>query len=74
MGARLVDITGLDALESVRSTLTDRGVVVGLARVKQELLADLRAFGLADSIGSDLLFPTLPTTVAAYETWRAGQS
>jgi SulP family sulfate permease len=69
-----VDITGLDALASVRSTLTDRDIVVALARVKQDLLDDLQAYGLADSIGTDLLFPTLPTAVAAYETWRADQS
>lgn len=69
-----VDITGLDALELVRSTLTDRGIVVALARVKQDLLDDLVAYGLADSLGSDLLFPTLPTAVAAYEAWRADQS
>jgi sulfate permease, SulP family len=68
-----VDITGLDALELVRSTLTDRGIVVALARVKQDLLDDLVAYGLADSLGSDLLFPTLPTAVAAYEAWRADQ-
>jgi SulP family sulfate permease len=69
-----VDITGLDALELVRSTLTDRGIIVALARVKQDLLDDLVAYGLADSLGSDLLFPTLPTAVAAYEAWRADQS
>jgi MFS superfamily sulfate permease-like transporter len=69
-----VDITGLDALESVRSTLTGQGIVVALARVKQDLLDDLQAYGLDDSIGSDRLFPTLPTAVAAYEIWRAEQS
>jgi MFS superfamily sulfate permease-like transporter len=69
-----VDITGLDALELVRSTLTDRGIVVRARAVKQDLLDDLVAYGLADSLGSDLLFPTLPTAVAAYEAWRADQS
>ena len=66
-----VDITGLDALDGVRSTLTDQGIVVALARVKQDLLADLKAYGLADSIGPERLFPTLPTAVAAYQNWRA---
>jgi sulfate permease, SulP family len=47
--------------------------VVGLARVKQDLLDDLTAFGLTDSIGPDHIFPTLPTTVAAYEAWRDNQ-
>ena len=40
-----------------------------LARVKQDLLDDLGAFGLADAIGADRLFPTLPTAVEAYREW-----
>ncbi|WP_330262759.1 SulP family inorganic anion transporter [Streptomyces griseorubiginosus] len=61
-----VDITALDAVDELRRQLTDRGVVFALARVKQDLLDDLRAYGLADSVGPDLIFPTLPTAVAAY--------
>ncbi len=64
-----VDITGLDAVESLRRELTGRGVVVGLARVKQELLADLRAYGLVDRIGEERIYPTLPTAVEGYEHW-----
>jgi len=40
-----------------------------LARVKQDLLVRLQAFGLAAKIGQDRLFPTLPTAVAAYQQW-----
>ncbi|MEV5408792.1 sulfate permease [Thermopolyspora sp. NPDC052614] len=65
-----VDITALEAVESVRRDLTNRGIVFALARVKQDLLDDLRAFGLADSVGPDRIFPTLPTSVAAYRKWR----
>jgi SulP family sulfate permease len=64
-----VDITALDAVEELRRELTRRGVVFALARVKQDLLDDLQAFGLADAIGADRLFPTLPTAVAAYQEW-----
>lgn len=39
--------------------------------MKQELLADLRAAGLAELIGEDRIYPTLPTAVDAYEAWRA---
>ena len=67
-----VDITGLDALEEVRAELAGRGVVVALARVKQELRADLLAHGVAGRIGTDLIFPTLPAAVAAY-TKATGQ-
>ena len=43
--------------------------LTAMARVKQDLLDDLRAYGLADSIGPDRLFPTLPTALAAYQSW-----
>ena len=66
-----VDITALDALEDLRRELAERGVVLALARVKQELLADLRTAGLAERIGEERIYPTLPTAVAAYEAWRA---
>jgi MFS superfamily sulfate permease-like transporter len=65
-----VDITALDALEDLRRELAGRGIVVALARVKQELLADLRAAGLAARIGEERIFPTLPTALAAYEDRR----
>lgn len=64
-----VDITALDALESLRSALAQRGITVALARVKRDLLDALEASGLADAIGRDHLYPTLPTALAAYEEW-----
>jgi sulfate permease, SulP family len=67
-----VDFTGLEALDSVREEITRRGAVFALARVKQDLLARLQAFGLSDKIGKELLFPTLPTAEAAYQAWAAG--
>jgi MFS superfamily sulfate permease-like transporter len=66
-----VDITALDAVEQLRQELDARGIVFALARVKQDLLEQLEAFGLAAKVGPDRIFPTLPTAVAAYETWRA---
>jgi len=64
-----VDSTGLDALEDLRADLTGRGIVFGLARVKQDLLAALDAYGLTAAIGAERIFPTLPTAVAAYRDW-----
>ncbi|MFH9824975.1 SulP family inorganic anion transporter [Streptomyces bobili] len=64
-----VDITALDALDDLRRELDHRGIVLALARVKQDLLADLTAYGLVDTVGGDRVFPTLPTAVAAYRTW-----
>jgi sulfate permease, SulP family len=64
-----VDFTALEAVEAVRAELSRRGIIVGLARVKQDLLDDLRAYGLAEKIGTQRIFPTLPTAVAAYQEW-----
>jgi MFS superfamily sulfate permease-like transporter len=68
-----VDSTGLDAVEALRAELTHRGIVFALARAKQDLLAALGAYGLTTTIGPDLIFPTLPTAVAAYRDWRQTQ-
>ncbi|WP_406164668.1 SulP family inorganic anion transporter [Streptomyces sp. NBC_00996] len=68
-----VDITALDAVDELRRELTHRGIVFALARVKQDLLDDLEAYGLADSVGKDRIFPTLPTAVAAYRIWLGSQ-
>jgi sulfate permease, SulP family len=40
-----------------------------MARVKQDLLVALRAAGLADRVGAERIFPTLPTAVEAYVDW-----
>jgi len=64
-----VDITALESVDDLRRELDQRGIVFALARVKQELLVELRAFGLAERVGEDRIFPTLPTAVAAYRDW-----
>lgn len=66
-----VDITALDAVHALRRELTDRGIVFALARVKQDLLDDLTAYGLAHTVGPERIFPTLPTAVAAYREFAA---
>ena len=33
-------------------------------------MGPLRAYGLVDRIGPDLLFPTLPTAETAYQDWE----
>ena len=62
-----LDVTSGDALEELRQELDRRGVVFGMARVKQDLRSELAAAGLVKRIGGDRIFPTtLPTAVAAY--------
>ena len=62
-----IDITAADAVHTLCDVLDTRDVVLALARVKQDLLHDLRHSGLADRIGADRIFPTLPTAVAAFK-------
>jgi SulP family sulfate permease len=69
-----VDITALDAMDALRRELDRRGIAFALARVKQDLLDDLDAFGLTAKIGPERIFPTLPTAVAGYEEWRRHQA
>ncbi len=65
-----VDITALDSVDELRREPAGRGIVFALAGVKQDLLGDLDAYGLTESVGADLIFPALPTAVTAYRDWR----
>ena len=58
-----IDLTAVDALEEVRRTLAERGVVFALARVKFEVREILASTGFIDRIGEDRVFMTLPTAV-----------
>lgn len=66
-----VDLTSVDTLAELRDTLAGRGIEFCLARVKQELRADLAASGLLDSVADDRIFATLPSAVTAYAQWYA---
>ena len=65
-----VDITGLDALEEVRHECVDRGIVMALVRVKHEVIEELERHGVAERIGMDRIYPTLPTAVTAFTAWQ----
>ncbi|WP_405876968.1 sulfate permease [Streptomyces sp. NBC_01384] len=64
-----VDITALDAVDALRQEFERRHVVFALARVKQDLRDDLDAYGLTEAIGTDRIFPTLPTAMSGYLEW-----
>jgi sulfate permease, SulP family len=61
-----IDITAIDALESLRAELERRGIVLALARVKQDLRDDLEAADFVDRLGPARIFLTLPTAVEAF--------
>jgi sulfate permease, SulP family len=64
-----VDSTGLDALEQLHDELQGRGIVLALARVKNDLMIPMRRYGVADVIGEENMYATLPTAVEAYRAW-----
>jgi high affinity sulfate transporter 1 len=66
-----IDITAIDALDALREELAQRGIVLALARVKQDLRDDLEAAGFLDRLGREHVFLTLPTAVEAFHTRTA---
>lgn len=64
-----IDLTAVDALDRLRLELEDRGILFAMARVKQDLRQQLEAAGFVEQVGADLIFPTLPTAMAAYASW-----
>jgi SulP family sulfate permease len=65
----LVARAAADALEELRARLTDRGIVFATTHLRTELRTALTKTGWVGRLGTDHLFATLPTAVAAYEQW-----
>ena len=64
-----IDSTAVAALEELRHQLHDRGVHLAMARVKQDLAVQLARAGFLQKIGTDRVFPTLPTALEGYREW-----
>jgi high affinity sulfate transporter 1 len=62
-----IDLTAADALGELQDELEQRGIVLALARVKQDLREQLERIGLITHIGQDRLFATLPVALEAFE-------
>jgi len=69
-----VDITAADALRELAQELADRGIELGLARVKFDLYEPLDRAGVIDVIGKDMLFATLPVAEEAYLKWAVARA
>ena len=67
-----IDVTAVDALDALREELASRGIVLALARVKQELRDDLESAGFLDRLGPGRVFYTLPTAVEAFRAEQPG--
>jgi sulfate permease, SulP family len=62
-----IDLTSADALGELNDELERRGILLALARVKQDLRVQLERIGLVTHIGPDRLFATLPVALEAFE-------
>ena len=62
-----IDLTAADALGELHDELERRGVVLALARVKQDLREQMERIGLVTHIGQDRLFATLPVALEAFD-------
>lgn len=69
-----IDVTDADALESLRTELDRRGIVLALARLKQDLRDQLAPTRLLGRIGEEHIFPTMPTAVDGYRAWQERES
>jgi SulP family sulfate permease len=61
-----IDITAADALGELHDELDRRGVVLAMARVKQDLRDQLETIGMITHIGPEWLFATLPVAEEAF--------
>ena len=61
-----LDSTALDMLTELHTSLDKQGTELWLARVKNDVLLPMRDHGVAEAIGEENMYPTLPTAVAAY--------
>lgn len=68
-----VDSTGADALQALSAELADAGIRFVLVRAHSELLETLGRTPLLADIGSQYVFPTLPTLVSAFEEQSPGR-
>jgi high affinity sulfate transporter 1 len=69
-----VDITAADALKELHRELKLREITLGLARLKQDLRAELERAGLIAEVGEHMLFPTLPTVLQTFAARHTDES
>jgi SulP family sulfate permease len=62
-----IDITAVDMLLELYDNLSDRHITLAMARVKQDLYAQLRRSGLLERIGPEHIFFTLPSAIEGFQ-------
>jgi SulP family sulfate permease len=64
--ANVLDFTGAEAIEQIRSELAAQGITLAFARSRGLFDVGLRRLGVADRIGADLMFPSVRSGVQAF--------
>ena len=65
-----LDMTAAEALQQLVSDLAKRRILFAMARVKQDLRAQLLRGGLLNIIDEEHIYPTLPVAVEGFERWQ----
>jgi sulfate permease, SulP family len=63
-----IDITAMDMLEELYDELAIRGITFAMARVKQDLYAQLKRSPLLNKISEDRIYLTLHTMIIGFES------
>jgi sulfate permease, SulP family len=63
-----LDVTAADMLAELHDELAARGITLAMARVKQDLLVQLKRSGLLEKIGAKQIYFTLHRAIAAFQT------
>jgi sulfate permease, SulP family len=63
-----IDITAMDILEELSDELADRGITFAMARVKQDLYAQLKRSSLLKKITDDRIYLTLHTMIVGFKS------
>lgn len=63
-----IDITAMDTLEKLYDELASRGITFAMARVKQDLYAQLKRSPLLDKISEDRIYLTLHTMILGFKS------
>jgi sulfate permease, SulP family len=63
-----IDITAMDTLGELYDELAARGITFAMARVKQDLYAQLKRSPLLQKIGEDRIYLTLHTMILGFES------
>jgi high affinity sulfate transporter 1 len=67
-----IDMTAVDMLKELHQELTAQHITFAMARVKQDLYAQLKQANLVSLIGQERIYPTLHTAIEGFHARKRG--